>query len=593
MNIEKSQAVSQGSIRAFAARKILLVGAAVIFVVSFVVYFNAFSCGFVHDDNLQVVINPWIRSVKNIPLIFSSGVWDFQNAILPTNVQPLNYYRPMMYVIYMLTYYIFGIDPIGFHITNVLFHAGISILVFFTMLNLVEKTGTDRSKISLTACFMASILFATHPIHTEAVTWVAGLPDLSFSFFYLLTFYFYMRSKGRFNRNYFLSVASFSVSTLCKEPALTLPLVLAAYDFAFGEEGTRLSDYLRRYVAYLAVAGAYFVVRAYALKGIVPAASHYDLTPFQYLLNFFSLFGMYIGKLILPLNLHFFYRFDPVKSVLSSEGMISVAVATVFVASLVLTARKQRTAFFGLVAFVGPLVPSLYFPGIAGNNPFAERYLYLPSFGFVFLLALLLIRMRRLVPLATLALIPVAALYSIGTFQRNDIWINDYTFVFDEVKKAPDSAEPRVSLGNILLGGGQTDEAISQYETAIRLNANQPYAYMQMGVAYAVKGVPSRAIECYQEAIRLAPGFLDAHYNLGLAYGESGDYRRAIEELSAVVLVQPNNALVQDNLGVLYAKSNMIEQAIPHFRIAASISPNNPFYSKHLEMAYAERKFAQ
>ncbi len=577
-------------LKAIAGRKTLLALAAFIVVVSVSVFFNAFSCGFVHDDNQQVVINPWIRSASNIPQIFSSGVWDFQNSVLPTNVQPMNYYRPLMYVIYMLVYYISGLDPAGFHVANVFFHAGVSLLVFIIMLTLVEKAGVGAPKASLTACLVASLLFATHPVHTEAVTWIAGLPDLSYSFFYLLSFYLYVKSKDGFNSYYFLSVLSFSFSTLCKEPALTLPLMLAAYDFAFTDEGTGLTRYLKRYMAYLAVAGVYFAVRSYALKGIVPAANSYNLTIAQYVLNVFFLFGMYMKKLFLPLNLHFFYGFDPVRSVLSLRGAAAVAVAAVFAGGLVFAARRQRMVFFGLVALVGPLLPALYFPAIAGKNPFAERYLYLPSFGFVFLIALLLIRMGKRVSQSALVLVPVVALYSVGTLQRNTVWMNDYTFVTDEVKKAPDSAEPHVTLGNILLAGGRYDAAIEQYRIATGLDADLPYAFMQTGVAYAAKGLTNRAIECYQKAIELAPGLVDAHYNLGLSYAEAGDYGRAIEEMSEAVRMQPENALTQDNLGVLYAKSNMIEQAIPHFEIAVRLAPNNPFYSNHLEAAYALRR---
>ena len=138
-----------------------------------------------------------------------------------------------MHIIYMSIYYVLGLNPWGFHLVSVLFHAGVSVMVFIITSRLLRDLRPQARVSSTTPAFMAALLFAAHPIHTEAVAWAAGLPDLSFTFFYLLSFYLYIRSKDSnapFSIVFFLSIASFFLAALCKEPALTLPLIIAAYD---------------------------------------------------------------------------------------------------------------------------------------------------------------------------------------------------------------------------------------------------------------------------------------------------------------------------------------------------------------------------
>jgi len=184
----------------------------IILLISSAVYLNALGNGFVYDDTDQVLKNNWIKDIRFIPEIFSKNVWSFQADHSVTN-----YYRPMMHLIYMLNYHLFGFAPWGFHLVNILFHAANSVLVFLILIllanwqagSLVSEQDSTFSSALLYSPFIAAILFATHPIHTEAVTWVAGVPELSFTFFYLLSFYFYIRSEECFNRAYTVSVISF------------------------------------------------------------------------------------------------------------------------------------------------------------------------------------------------------------------------------------------------------------------------------------------------------------------------------------------------------------------------------------------------
>ena len=256
----------------------------IILITSFAVYFNALSNDFVYDDKSQVLENHWIKDIKFIPEIFSENVWSFKKESVISN-----YYRPLMHLIYMLNYYIFGLKPWGFHLVNILFHAGVSVLVFIIGLRLLSEAQHQASASHMIPSFIAALLFATHPIHTEAVTWVAGLTDLSFTFFYLLAFYLYIQSGTDFKGAYLFSVALFFLASLCKEPALTLPIVLIAYDYTFKKNRDRISNYIMRYVPYLIVAGVYFILRSHALGGFAPQKRHTELSTYQYFINIYRI----------------------------------------------------------------------------------------------------------------------------------------------------------------------------------------------------------------------------------------------------------------------------------------------------------------
>ena len=174
--------------------------------------------------------------------------------------------------------------------------------------------------------FIAALLFATHPIHTEAVAWVAAIPDISYTLFYLLSFYFYMRSKEGLKSGYLISVAMFLLACFSKEPALTLPLILVGYDYLFDDPKKSICGRWKGYLPYFFVAVIYFAFRLYALGGIAPERLHENLSALQYIINIFPLFSKYLEKLILPINLNAFYVFHPIASLFETAGMLSVAV---------------------------------------------------------------------------------------------------------------------------------------------------------------------------------------------------------------------------------------------------------------------------
>jgi tetratricopeptide (TPR) repeat protein len=561
----------------------------IVIAIAFAVYSNALSNGFVYDDGYQILQNPWITDAKYIPEIFSKNVWGFRQDFGNTN-----YYRPMMYLIYLVNYHIFGMKPWGFHLVNIIFHAGVSVLVFIITLRIL-KDAQPSAYTPYLPSFIASVFFATHPIHTEAVTWVAGLPDVSFTFFYLVSFYFYIRSTSDnqlMKGTYVLSVASFFLATLCKEPALTLPLILVAYDYMFRRSDVQFTSILKKYIPYIIVAGVYFILRFHALGNFAPAKQHIELSTYQYFLNIFPLFVQYLEKLILPINLKAFYSLHPIYSLSEAKGILSIIATTIFIILAFIGFRKNKVVFFSILFIIVPLLPVLYIPGL-GKNTFTERYLYLSSFGFVLLLAVLINWAKACKPSAvnilTVASILIAGLYSVETVKRNTIWKEDFTLFADTVRKSPDAAEPHNDLGTVFYKKGSIDEAIEQWQIALKLNPDFAEAHNNLGAAFYVKGRVNEAIEQYQLALKVIPDYAEAHCNLGGAFHMKGRIDEAIEQYKIALKLYPNYVEAHYGLGGAFHMKGRIDEAIEQYKIALKLNPDYAAAQKNLERAYEQK----
>jgi len=582
-------------------------------VVALGTYFNALTNDFVYDDRSQVMENPWIRSPKHLPEIFGSSVWSFHTTEIVSN-----YYRPLMHVFYMLVFAVCGMKPWGFHLLNQLLHAGVSVLVFvFADIVCGEQRLTDRQRLKV--AFVAALLFAVNPIHTEAVAWIAGLPEVSFSFFFLLALCLYVRAGNGHGARYWASVGLFFIATLCKETALVLPAALVAYDAVL--QPWNRSRALR-WLPFLAVAAGYVALRWHALGGLAPERRHAELTGLQLLVNVFPLLAAYLWKLVFPFGLNAFHVLHPVESLLEWKGLMSASVVATVGGAAYLARTRHRGAFMCLVLLLLPLLPVLYIPAL-GENTFAERYLYLPSAGFAVLVALAAAKLSAIHAGWTAAAIAVlVGLYSGGTVQRNAIWKDDYTLYRDTIEKSPDAVMIRYSLANALLDRGrvdeaiahyqaalaglpedararsnygmalfkkgQLDEAIEQYQIALRLNPQLDSAHLNLGSAWIRKGLLVQGLEEYRIAIRLAPGSARAQYQLGTTLMESGRLSEALDPLRKAVELEPDLASAQKNLGAVLFRMGRLNEALQHYLLVEQLEPGSATAHANLGSVYGE-----
>ena len=548
----------------------------------FAVYYNSLSNGFVYDDEDQVLSNPWIRSARFLPEIFTSNVWAYTG-------QAANYYRPFMHVVYLINFHLFGVNPAGFHFVNVLLHSMNSVLVYSVLLLLLNRHAPENSPGRRNDSFLGALLFATHPIHTEAVAWVSGIPELTFTFFGMLSLFYFLRSRGKgASPSWMYSIVSslmFFAATLCKETALMLPVLFLVHDLTFSTERLKPADVGKKYSPYLLFGLLYFGLRLHALQGMAPVKRHAGLSAYQYLVNVFPLLAKYIGTLFLPVGLNVFHGFHPLPGILNPKGILSLSCILALAVFLFLARRKHKLVFYGILITLIPLVPVLYIPGL-GENPFAERYLYFPSIGFVLLLALGADSLRAsrpkvAVPLAIVGCL-LAGIYSWGTIERNRDWKDEYTLWEDTVRKSPDAPIPNYNFGLILFHRGEIDKAIRYYRNASRLEPSAR-VYTDLGLAYSEKGLIDEAIWLYRKAVALDPGYALAYNNLGVALEKKGLVEESIEPLRTAIRLSPGFAAAHNNLGYSYFRMGKKQEALDSYLAALRLDPGNERVLNNLE----------
>lgn len=459
----------------------------VIVLISFGVYSNILSHSFVWDDNFEILHNPWIRDVQYIPnILFSQSLGWLQPAQSSTK------YGPLKLLIRFLQYQVSGTEPWLYLLTNVLVHVACSVMVYFVAARLFLTFNRDSSP---ALPFVAALLFAVHPIHTEPVNWVIGLSELSMTLFSLLTFLLFIQAKDRRIRDSIALGCCFFLALAFKITALFCLVLFVAYDYAAARrdrkalslKGFPWESGLRRYAPFLAAVTVYFTLYFIVIAGETEPLKmdHIRLGAYDLLLNIPLLFSQYLWKLLFPAHLTALYVFHPVTSAAELSFILPACLMVLFIAFLVVTARKNLLLFLCAVWIAVPLIPCLYLPATGYSfYVFAERYLYLPSAGYVIAVSATLQMLVHLTPLnkwpRAVLIIIVGAItigFSYSAFQRNTVWTNDYTLWTDTIKKSPDSAVAHNNLGIELERFGQFDMALNEYELAIAQNSIYMDAY--------------------------------------------------------------------------------------------------------------------
>ena len=556
--------------------------------IAIAVYANTLSHGFVVDDLPQIVENEWITGVGNLPVIFSHGVWEFEG-------RASSYYRPLIYVFYMATWYVVGRAPWGYHLVNVLLHGGASLLVLATAYRLLRADLEREPSPWLTAPFVAGLLFAVHPIHTEPVAWVAGIADVGMTFFCLLSLWFYLRAEEGRPLALPLAALSYLLAALCKETGAIFPLTLVAYEAIFRRNRLDTGRMAARLAAFAGAGGIYLALRIHALGGLAPTAGGVPLAPGQHALAALALFAGYVEKLVLPVSQSFWSVFSPPESLASPTALRALAVVVAAALAAWLVGRRSPAGCFGVVLIAIPLLPAFHLSALNQGleNALAERYLYLPSVGLALLggLASRWLRERtspRLV-VPALAVALVAGTFAAATVRRNPVWKDHLSLWTDVVRQSPGSAVARMNHGAALLYAGRKEEGERELRAAVALRPELVEQQLAKGAAYAAKGLTKKAVLTFHMALALDPRSAPAHFNLGLTYEGRGWMDAAIGEYRAALALRPEYAEAHNNLAILYAQQGRLDAALPHFEAAARLRPSDPDYRSNLERARGRR----
>jgi len=543
-------------------------------------YINTLKNGFVYDDTSQVLNNPYIHNFRHLRAIFTSTVYSYAGTGDVTN-----YYRPMMHVLYLVCFQLFGLDPKWFHAANVLLHAGVVIALF----KATERLFRDR-KVALAA----AALFALHPIHTEAVDWVAAAPDLLVALFFLLSFWAFLwvaQPQGRISVASSLGMSAFFVlALLSKESAVTLPPLATCYEHFYREDRaeTRWIQKLGRYAPLWALSLAYLLFRRRVLGGFLPAHD-VRLMPFsEVVLSAFALIGKYIWYAVWPVSLCFAHLYPTRIGALWPSIAAGVAALALLAAILVLLWKRARLASFGLLWFLVTLSPVLnarWIVTFSSSLPFAERYLYLPSIGLCWMagwgFAVLVEKTRHRITWRVALMTAAAALAVLciaRVVRRNRDWRDEVTFYTRTLALAPKTFEMHESLGAVYYTCGDLKGAEREWEQARQLDPLEVSLLDNLGLLYRDEGRYDDAIAALKKSIRIFPVDPNGHINLGLTYRTMGDAASAEREFRAALALAPLSAGAHHSLGELYFGQKKFAEAAKEFTLSTQIIPSTKAY---------------
>lgn len=605
------------SLRLFNWKRIIIIA-----LVSIAVYSNTLFMDFVWDDLTQILENEHIKSLKNIPSILTSDVWaGYKEFSSP-------YYRPVFTLSLAIDYFIWGESPSGYHLTNILLHAMVSVVFYILALKILN---------SEIAAITAGLVFAVHPVHAEAIAWASGRNEPLSALFMFASLYLYILYREKNKTSYIvLSVFLFFIAVLSKEIAITLPAIIFLYELCF-REGT-LKQKIQLPVLFGLVAVFYMIIRMLILS----QTSWFEAPLLWRLYTLPEMLLKYFIALIFPFNLKVFYDIPLQKNLFATGVIVPFLIFCVVISAIIFSLRYDRKLFFSLFWIFIALAPVLNIVVQIWPALLADRYLYIPSAGFSLAAGIVFVKaFGRKTPdvpenqtaLKAYSIYPkikvaagllIIAVLFVLTFQRNYLWKEHFGFITRMVNDAPeyfgghydlgliyinqgrfDEAEkelkyalklhPRygrayINLGAVYFKQKRFDEAEREFQRALQLKPDYPEAYYNLGLVYFNMERVDNAIEAFQNALKIKPDYTEAIQSLGSSYINKGLFYEAEKKLKEALLIKPDFSEAEYNLGIVYFNQGRLDEALSRFQKALRIKPDYADAHNNLGAIYLSKK---
>ncbi|MEW5975205.1 MAG: tetratricopeptide repeat protein [Acidobacteriota bacterium] len=547
-------------------------------------YGNSLSNDFVHDDRVEILKNPYVQDLALATKIFTKSAWAFRAET--EQATGSNYYRPIQYLIYGLIYQGFGPTAWVFHLFKLLLHLLVCVL-FYRLIR--------RFWLKSEPALICALLFALHPVNTEAVTWISGVTDVLCALFFLAALWFFLLDRETPGPLRILAMTScFVLGMFSKETMIAILPVLFTYLWVTeggAPSGRTLARYFGPTLAGLLV---YLILRIQAIGGFTESTHvRYEfLTVFQVFLNQVHLLEKYVQTFVFPLSLNAYHLFDPILKVADLRFIVSSLFLVLLCGGLRLAAWRFRIASghlmtIGLVWFVAALLPVLVFLKRIGENVLAERYLYLPGLGLVLAIAVLLspaLGRRRLIVWSGATLLLTAFL--LKDIERNRVWRDDLTFYETTLQASRGSSTLLNNLGVAYAARLRYQDALRAFEQSLAVRPNWD-AFKNLAPLYAAMGRLDEAEETYHQAIALNSKDASVFSGLGDLLFAKQDYPKAIDAYKKALELTPNNQRVMLNLGdALMAVRQYNEALSTYGRVAALGSLNAARAYRGVSAAY-------
>jgi tetratricopeptide (TPR) repeat protein len=540
----------------------VLVAAAVL-----LAYANSFSVPFLLDDEGSIVSNPTLGSF-----------WD---ALQPPPGGDTVSGRPLLNVSFALSHALSGLDVWGYHLLNVLIHAGGALLVYGLVRRTAARSGGDAGWFAL----VVALIWGLHPLQTEAVTYISQRAEALVAFFYLLTLYAFARSvesPAPF-RWQVLTVAACALGMAAKEVMVSAPLLVLLYDRIF-VAGTFRAAWQARRRLYLLLAATWTVLAwlLWAGAGRGGTAVAGDASSWPYLLTQAGAIVRYVRLSLLPTGQVFDYGTRLVSGLGAVwwQGLVVLALLGATAWALV---RRPAAGFLG-VLFFAVLAPSSSFLPVL-SQVMAEHRMYLPLLAVVVLGVGALrhwLGWRGLVA-ATVA-VPVLA---VATLQRNAVYRDPVGLWRDTIRNHPGSDRAHNNLGALLMAQGDLAGAAAEYQEALRLRPDYLRALSNLALVLLQQGDTAGGLARIAELLRLRPEDFDSWVNYARLLEKTGRAADAVAAWEQAAKLRPAAADVRNSLGSALLRVERAADAVEQFAAAVRLKPDDPVYLGNLGSALA------
>ncbi|MGD1020896.1 MAG: tetratricopeptide repeat protein, partial [Verrucomicrobiia bacterium] len=530
---------------------------------TFVAYQPVWHAGFIWDDDRYVTQNEALRSADGLQRIWSRP---------GTTVQ----YYPLVFTSFWVEYHLWGLQPFGYHLVNVLLHAANAVLLWRVL-----------RRLGLPGAWWAAAIFALHPVNVESVAWVTERKNTFSGLFYLLAALAWLRfrpltagetARAPDWRFYWVALGLFACALLSKTVTCSLPAVLVLLIWwKTGRLDKRDGLTLAPWFVLGAASG--FMTR-WMERRLGASGAEWELSFVQRCLVAGRALWFYASKLIWPHDLTFIYPRWEIDAGAVWQYLFPLAALAVVVALWKMRSRIGRGPLVAVLFFAITLVPAL---GFFDVYPFrysyvADHFQYIASLGLIALGVALVARAARhfLIPAMLLGFAAVILLLlMILTWQQCRVYADAETLWRDTLTKNPNAWLAHNNLGTALLRAGKLAEARAHFEQAVRLEPDYPEAHCNLGVVLQKLGKLTEAKQQYEEAVRVNPNFAEAHYDMGVTLFVAGRISEAVQEYEQALRIKPDYTEAHINFGIALTRLGRLPEAIAQYEQVLRIEPDS------------------
>jgi tetratricopeptide (TPR) repeat protein len=543
----------------------------VILLTTVVTYRGVSGNGLALDDFHTVVTNRALDSLANVAYWFSSP-----DAV--SGRSEIRGYRPVLMASYALDRAVWGDEPFGYHLSNLIVHGAVIVLAFVLARRLWGEPW---------AAVGAALWVALHPINSEAVNYVTARSSSLMTLWVLAAVWCYDASiRPGVDERRVIRRLQWLAAVMCallavgtKEAAAVFPLLFIAWDRARSPSGERWRATVIRSLPFWGVIAIFLVVRVSVLGDAVGAPlsgrslAQDTLFAVKILLTSF-------GHWFWPTGLAIDHGWPPV--IATGEGALLVAGLTSAGLGTWLAFRLERRLAWCLIWFWTSLLPVLALPFVTRLTVYQENRTYLGGVALAWVAGWVLAactrvlgrsRTARAAGAALLAVLVVAAIHADSA--RTAVWVDLESLWEDVLTKHPGSALGYSARGIRLIEAERFEEARAALEQAIRLSPDLGLAHNYLGVLYGRQGQLDRAVAEFQIAIALAPGYAQAGVNLGKAYEQQGRTDLAFAVYERLLRHNPNEAPALGRSGVILEQQGRLAEAADRYRRVVTIAPED------------------